>query len=225
MRRQVDTTKAPQNKVDVAVERINLGISKQLVSLAACRRFLLPASFPYSDAVRDPKPLMLKLAQVGSLQRKIPVSKGPKGAPSAHQQQQKQAPPAGQQLGSTFPAGCTEEAGGGTAASPAASEVAGGEVEGVPSGIPTARESREGAGRLSHAAEEKAPEPFLSVPATGPWAACGEDHKQYLEYLPLCVCLGCTCLSLSRCWGGNVVAGTSTRKKPDFLLVFLMYAC
>lgn len=166
--------KAFQNKVRVAVGRVDLGVCTQLVSLVACRRFLMPTSFPYSDVLRDITALQLKFAQVGSLQRKTVdsrISKSAKSEPSPeqHQQQHYLATVGEDESGDAVPSTPKHDVKG-AAAAPATGE-AERAVEADARGLSTTTTRHEGDARFSPTVKEV--EMFLPVPTTGPWAKCG----------------------------------------------------
>lgn len=168
----------------------------QLVSLAACRRFLIPTSYPYSDSLRDTKLLALKLAQIISLQRKKLHEKPLRTAhqePQApqQQQQQEQVGPAAevQESSSPCPAGASawprDSAGLGQTG--LESDNAGDDEGVTASRHLSTKESREMGGRSLQINEEKRLDSFLPVPTSGPWAACGKQHKHIggTHFLPL----------------------------------------
>ncbi|OEH74298.1 hypothetical protein cyc_03597 [Cyclospora cayetanensis] len=170
----VGTTKAPQQKVDVKVGRVNLGVCTQLISLAACIQFLNPISFPYTDALRDPKTLLLKLAQIGSLQRKSASTKSPKARSTENQHQQPRiSPPVqGTPRKGMFPSS-TGDALRGTVAVPAGTTTHDGDEDRKCSGsLP----SKDPGGPTSQETSQRAPDAFLPVPTSGPWSEC-EAHR------------------------------------------------
>ncbi|KAL8435323.1 hypothetical protein ACSSS7_002576 [Eimeria intestinalis] len=162
----VGVVKARENKVKVAVGRMNLGVCTQLVSLAASKNFLMPNSFPYSDSLRDIPTLKLKLAQIGSLQRKMLPSKVVKAASSEHAHAQQlstafEEEAHGSEVSSDVTGAAKEEA----AATPTANARQSEEDDEA-----AARRQREGDMRF--ASQSQPPAAFLPVPTTGPWAVC-----------------------------------------------------
>ncbi|KAL8449095.1 hypothetical protein Emag_003766 [Eimeria magna] len=165
----VGVVKARQNKVKVAVGRMDLGVCTQLVSLAASKNFLMPVTYPYSDSLRDTPTLKLKLAQIGTLQRKTPLSKAVKTASKEHALSQQVSAASGKEAhGSDASSSLTGDANEGAATTVAAARQS--EEDDTP-----ARRQREG--DLRAASQSKPPEAFLPVPTTGPWAVC--DGTRY----------------------------------------------
>ncbi|KAL8269859.1 hypothetical protein Esti_006219 [Eimeria stiedai] len=166
----IGLVKARQNKVKVAVGRVDLGVCTQLVSLAAFKNFLMPNTFPYSDSLRDTPTLKLKLAQIGTLQRKTLPSRLVRTASREHAHPQQ------------VPAAFAKEAYG----SDVSSDLAGDAKEGAATSVATARQSEEDnevtlrrprEGDVRSAFQSKLPEAFLPMPTSGPWAVC--DGTRY----------------------------------------------
>lgn len=208
----------------------------QLVSLAACRRFLIPTSYPYSDVLRDPKLLTLKVAQVSSLQRKTvreQLSKMAQPDPQLqHQQMQRAAEaaaPADDQAGS---AACTDgaslspgaDAPAAAAAAVVESDNAVRDEGAIASMDRPIKESRGAGGQSLQASEDNPLDAFLPVPTSGPWAACGEQHMKnalstfLLRVQPLARSMGSFRLLLN--CSCDVCALGRVRRRESFELVF-----
>lgn len=166
--------KTPKNTVDVTVGRVDLGVSAQLVALIACRQFLMPASFPFSDSVRDVHALRLKFSQLGSLKRLAPTpkrAKEPSASSSKRQKHSQEAAKTVHQAAGSVAEAAAAKAGPDSSGDKTASLV--GEEDGtVPKTAPSKvlPDSKQG----DHTSADSNPEAFLPVPTTGSWAQTGE---------------------------------------------------